>query len=128
MTLTDESIRPASLLTENDDKIEKIVLMNAWEDYALLWQILNEVQTAIPAISANDVLKATRRVVRSMISRGLIDVYRRENRRSEFTKLSWAKRDTALDTEPFWRTDDRDSVEIGVAVTKAGEEAYLAQK
>ena len=63
-----------------------------------------------------------------MVQRGLIEVYRRENRLSEFTVLDGAKRDAALDTDSFWRADDRETVEISVAVTKAGENAYLAAR
>lgn len=116
------------MTNENDEQIESIVLMNAWEDYALLWQILGEVRAAAPSLPEDMALNEAKRAVRALLKRGLIEVYRRESRLAEFKLLDEHGRDTALDTDAYWRPDERDTVEICVGVTKAGENAYLTNR
>lgn len=103
---------------------ERIVLLNAWEDYALLWQILDEVRASMPAASPEAALRAAREAVFSLVKKGLLDVYRRGSRRTAFERLDPAEGDAALDTDAYWSGDGRDSVEIAVATTPIGDEAH----
>ncbi len=64
------------------------------------------------------------RAVRAMLKRGWLDVYRRESRQSAYIRLETPDREAALDSDEYWRADDQETVEIGVAATKSGEAAY----
>lgn len=103
---------------------ERIVLMNAWEDYALLWQILDEVHGAMAGATRAEALHAAREAALSLSGRGLIEVFRRETRRDPFERLSAADGASALSTDAFWSGDGKDSVEIAVASTPEGDKAH----
>lgn len=103
---------------------ERIVLLNAWEDYALLWQILDEVRGSMPEESRETALRAAREAVLSLSGRGLLEVFRRASRRDSFERLSAAEGAAALNTDAYWSGDGRDAVEIAVATTPDGDEAH----
>jgi len=103
---------------------ERIVLLNAWEDYALLWQILDEVRGSMPEAPREAALRAAREAVFSLVKKGLLDVFRRDSRRVPFERLDAAEGAAALNTDAYWRGDDKDTVEIAVAATPEGDEAH----
>lgn len=103
---------------------ERIVLLNAWEDYALLWQILDEVQGSMPEATREAALRAAREAVSSLVEKGLIEVYRRGSRRTPFERLDAAEGEAALGTDAYWSGDGKDAVEIAVATTPEGDEAH----
>ena len=103
---------------------ERIVLLNAWEDYALLWQILDEVHESMPKEPREAALRAAREAVLSLSSRGLLEVFRRHSRRDPFERLSAPEGAAALGTDAYWSGDGKDAVEIAVAATPEGDEAH----
>jgi transposase InsO family protein len=111
-------------VTIASSEIERIVLMNACEDYAPLWQILGEIRELRPEEGEEAARRETRRAVVAMIERGLLEVYRRESRASAFARLDGPERDAALAADAYWAADAKDAVEISLAATKAGESAY----
>jgi hypothetical protein len=113
-------------MISGETDIERIVLMNACEDYALLWQILGEVRQLRPNESEDAALEATRRSVEDLLRRDWLAVYRRQSRASAFVLLQSPEREAALASDAYWRADPIDTVEIGVAATASGETAYRA--
>lgn len=103
---------------------ERIVLLNASEDYALLWQLLYEVQGSMPGAAPEEALRAARAAVFSLAAKGLLDVFRRNSRRVPFERLDAAEGESALNTDAYWRGDDKDTVEIAVATTPECDEAH----
>lgn len=103
---------------------ERIVLLNAWEDYALLWQVLDEIQGSMPAAPREAALRAAREAVFSLVSKGLVDVHRRGSRKVPFERLGAAEGEAALNTDAYWSGNDKDAVEIAVATTPRGDEAH----
>ena len=103
---------------------ERVVMLNACEDYALLWQICGEIRDLWPDEGEESALQAARLAARALLQRGLLDVYRRESRGSAFVRLDSPEREAALDCDAYWRADAEDAVEVGVAATAAGESAY----
>lgn len=103
---------------------ERIVLLNAWEDYALLWQILDEVRASMPGASRESALRAARGAAASLLAKGLLEVFQRPSRRDPFVKLSGPEGAAALDTDAFWSGDDRDAAEVALAATPEGDEAH----
>lgn len=106
-----------------DNEAERIVLLNSWEDYALLWQIIQDVQEAMPAESSATALRVAREAVFSLLSKGMLETYRRKSRRDPFELLNAAEGAIALNNDAYWRGDDQDTVEIAVATTQKGDEA-----
>lgn len=100
-----------------NSEAERIVLLNASEDYALLWQILDEVRASMPGEPPEAALRAAREAVIALEARGLLEVYKRPSRRDPFVRLDAAAGAAALNTDAYWRGDDTDTVEIAVAAT-----------
>jgi hypothetical protein len=111
-------------MTIANSDIERIVLMNACEDYAPLWQILGEVLALGPQGGEKSALQATRQAVAGMLQRGLLEVYRRESRTSDFVRIEPSQREAALKSDAYWAADATDTVEISLAATTDGERAY----
>ncbi|MCM2303993.1 MAG: hypothetical protein NDJ72_04775 [Elusimicrobia bacterium] len=109
---------------KTDNDAERIVLLNAREDYGLLWQILDEVRAAMPGAAPEAALRAAREAVFSLMAKGLLDVYRRSSRKVPFERLDAADGEAALNADEYWRGDDTDPVEIAVAATPKGGEAH----
>ena len=107
-----------------DNDAERIVLLNAWEDYALLWQILDEVRESMPGESRETALRSARAAVFSLVSKGMLDVHRRASRKVPFEPLDAAEGEAAINTDAYWSGDGRDAVELAVATTPEGDEAH----
>ena len=75
---------------KTDNDAERIVLLNAREDYGLLWQILDEVRGSMPGAAPEAALRAAREAVFSLVAKGMLDVYRRASRRVPFVRLDAA--------------------------------------
>lgn len=104
--------------------VERIVLLNAWEDYALLWQILDEVRASMPNEPSGTALRAAREAVFSLLNKGLLEIHKRKSRHDPFERLNEAAGAAALDTDAYWHGDESDTVEIAVATTPKGDEAH----
>lgn len=101
------------------NEAERIVLLNASEDYGLLWQILGEVRDSMPSAPPEEALRAARGAAVALLKAGRLEVYRRKSRRGPFELLSAEDGAKALATDAYWRADERDETEIAVA-TRAG--------
>lgn len=115
-------------MDETAHRIERIVLLNAWEDYGFLWQILNEVRASMPSESEASVLRAARTAVLSLLNRELVDVHRQDSRHHPIARLDDAAGIAAINTDAYWYGDPHDTVEIAVATTPKGNAAYEKQE
>ena len=102
-------------------KIEKIILLQANEDYTGLYEIIWELNTLIPNIEDKIKIKIASEILRDYLNKGLIKLY----------KLKWSsnKQEEIPFDESIILIDKSESYQLGdyyagFAATKKGEDAF----
>ena len=93
------------------------------DDLSGLWEVIGEVAGSLPGLGEADQHKAARKVVRSLLERGWIRLYRTEG--DEMHAVREAETTDILEHPASWEAHEG-GMEYRIGATEAGEHAYAA--
>lgn len=110
-------------LTTTEKLVLRIIAQD--EDYERLNLVLSELKGYFPGNSDEKALEIAKTAVRSLIAKGLIEIFRREvAERAEYEPLPQSEYGRALDERNCWFWNDAAPNYIGAAPTKEGQRVY----
>ena len=107
--------------------LEKLVLriVAQDEDYERLDLMLNEIKQHLPSTSEDKALTAAQQTLRSLISRGLVELYQRNRTEAaKYDAVPKADYDRTIDTQSSWSCTSTITREVACAPTKEGQRVY----
>jgi hypothetical protein len=105
-------------------KAQRVILWAAIEDYAGLWELVWELNTAFPDADESEKLATCQQVTRELISDGHVELFRCEEPDGNLTKLPTDEALTLLSALSSWKTPDDDATSLRVSATTSGEKLY----
>jgi hypothetical protein len=107
------------------DPVRFAVLKVAVDDWWGLWELLPDIRAALSAQDQGSDLASAQKVVRQMLSEGLIRLYVRDGPIGKPLIVEPPLSDLLLEGEGSWAAPTAGAAETLVAATEAGEEAYF---
>jgi hypothetical protein len=114
----------------SDEHTEQILLSAANEDYTGLYELIWELNSLFPDASVGEKYGAAERAARKLLDLGWIRLYQNDLKLERFEELDPTSAKDALSDPTSWYpvkswTSESEGVRIVLAITEAGEQAYL---
>jgi hypothetical protein len=108
----------------DEKKAQRVILWAAIEDYAGLWELVWELNTAFPDADESEKLSTCQRITGELISSGYVELFRCEEPDGDTTKLPTSEALALILKRDSWKTPDGDTTSLRVSATVSGEELH----
>jgi hypothetical protein len=105
----------------------KVILWACIEDYAGLWELLWEVNSAFPEITEDERREQCSGLLLQMLERDLVNIYQCQEPYGELIPLKISEAREVLVNRVNWKAPELNAISIRVGATLLGNEVFEKQ-